>query len=53
MLKDITLGQFYPVKSPIHSLDARTNYFGETSSTASLKLQSIVPSVSLSATTGW
>jgi len=24
MLKDITLGQFYPVKSPIHSLDART-----------------------------
>lgn len=24
MLKDITLGQFYPTKSPIHSLDART-----------------------------
>ena len=23
MLKDITLGQYYPVKSPVHSLDAR------------------------------
>jgi len=28
MLKDITLGQFYPVKSPIHSLDARTKLLG-------------------------
>lgn len=24
MIRDITLGQFYPVKSPIHRLDART-----------------------------
>ena len=23
MLKDITLGQYYPVKSPVHKLDAR------------------------------
>lgn len=27
MLKDITLGQFYPTKSKIHSLDARTKLF--------------------------
>ena len=23
MLKDITLGQYYPVKSPVHNLDPR------------------------------
>ncbi|WP_101773972.1 energy-coupling factor transporter transmembrane component T family protein [Peptostreptococcus faecalis] len=27
MLKDITLGQYYPVKSIVHSLDARTKLF--------------------------
>lgn len=27
MLKDITLGQFYPTKSIVHSLDARTKLF--------------------------
>ncbi len=27
MLKDITLGQFYPTKSTIHSLDSRTKLF--------------------------
>ncbi len=27
MLKDITLGQYYPTKSAIHSLDARTKLF--------------------------
>lgn len=27
MLNDITLGQYYPSKSPIHSLDARTKLF--------------------------
>ncbi len=26
-LRDITLGQYYPVESPIHSLDARTKIF--------------------------
>ena len=26
-IKDITLGQYYPVESPIHSLDARTKIF--------------------------
>ena len=24
MLKDITLGQYFPVESPVHHLDART-----------------------------
>ena len=28
MLKDITIGQYYPVKSVIHSLDARVKIFG-------------------------
>ena len=28
MLKDITLGQYYPVKSPIHTLDPRTKLGG-------------------------
>lgn len=28
MLKDITLGQFYPTKSVVHSLDARTKLLG-------------------------
>lgn len=28
MLKDITLGQYYPVKSPIHALEARTKILG-------------------------
>ena len=28
MLKDITLGQYYPTKSIIHSLDARTKLLG-------------------------
>lgn len=28
MLKDITLGQYYPVISPIHSLEARTKILG-------------------------
>ena len=28
MLRDITLGQYYPVESPIHRLDPRTKLFG-------------------------
>lgn len=28
MLKDITLGQYYPVDSPLHRLDPRTKLFG-------------------------
>ncbi|MCD8124579.1 MAG: energy-coupling factor transporter transmembrane protein EcfT [Lachnospiraceae bacterium] len=28
MMKDITLGQYYPVESPIHSLDPRTKLMG-------------------------
>ena len=28
MLRDITLGQYYPVESPIHCLDPRTKLFG-------------------------
>ena len=28
MLKDITLGQFFPGKSPIHKLDPRTKLLG-------------------------
>ena len=28
MIKDITLGQYYPVESPIHMLEARTKVLG-------------------------
>ena len=28
MLKDITLGRYYPISSPLHSLDPRTKLFG-------------------------
>ena len=28
MIKDITLGQYYPVESPIHRLEARTKVLG-------------------------
>ena len=28
MLRDITLGQYYPVESPIHRLDPRTKLAG-------------------------
>ena len=28
MLRDITLGQYYPVDSPVHRLDPRTKFFG-------------------------
>lgn len=28
MIRDITLGQYYPVESPIHKLDPRTKLFG-------------------------
>lgn len=28
MLKDITLGQYYPTESPIHKLDPRVKLFG-------------------------
>ena len=28
MLRDITLGQYYPVDSPVHRLDPRTKLFG-------------------------
>ena len=28
MMRDITLGQYYPVQSPIHKLDPRTKLFG-------------------------
>ena len=27
MIKDITLGQYYPVESPIHRLEARTKVY--------------------------
>ena len=28
MIRDITIGQYYPVDSPIHRLDPRTKLFG-------------------------
>ena len=28
MLREITLGQYYPVDSPVHRLDPRTKLFG-------------------------
>ena len=28
MLKDVTLGQYYPVESPLHKLDPRVKLFG-------------------------
>ena len=28
MLRDITIGQYYPVRSPIHGLDPRTKLAG-------------------------
>ena len=31
MIRDITLGQYYPVDSVIHRMDPRTKLFGTTS----------------------
>ena len=28
MIRDITIGQYYPAKSPIHRMDPRTKLFG-------------------------
>ena len=30
MIRDITIGQYYPAKSPIHKLDPRTKLAGDT-----------------------
>lgn len=47
MLKDITLGQYYPTESPIHKLDPRVKLFGTLVFIVSLFLAKILLSIVL------
>ena len=44
MLRDMTIGQFYPVDSPIHALDPRTKLMALVLYVATLFLVRITPS---------
>ena len=47
MLRDITLGQYYPIDSVIHRLDPRTKLFGTMSFISSLFIANSWPGYAL------
>lgn len=45
MIRDITLGQYYPVDSVLHRMDPRTKLFGTLVFIVSLFLQTALPAM--------